>query len=121
MVLSEKVLRISCYHVPIAAIHHKSVGLQDARDLFMIDAIGNIWPGPDDRGRSEEFGRVSGEFNRAEQVRSLGPRRSAGTISGWRFPRDLAGNLCAVRDDRCADTARRIEILERRSAGGICG
>jgi hypothetical protein len=62
MVLGEKVLHISGYHVPIAAIHHKSVGLQDALDLFMIDAIRNIWPGPDDRGRSEEFGRVSGEF-----------------------------------------------------------
>src|ERR1700679_3538788 len=59
-------------------------------------------------------------FNRAEQVRSLGPRRSPGAISGWRFPRDLAGNLCAVCDDRCADTARRIEILERRPAGGVC-
>src|ERR1700681_3438976 len=52
-------------------------------------------------------------------MRSLGPWRSAGTVSGWRFPRDLAGNLCALRGDRGADTARRAEILERRSAGGL--
>src|SRR6266545_2152881 len=45
--------------------------------------------------------------------------RSAGAISGWRFPRDLAGHLRALRGDRCADTARRVEILERRSAGGL--
>src|SRR3979411_833390 len=60
-----------------------------------------------------------GESNLAEQVRSLGPWRSAGAISGWRFPRDFAGNLCALRGDRCADTARRVEILERRPAGGL--
>jgi hypothetical protein len=34
------------------------------RDLFMLDALRNIWPGPDHRGRSGEFS--SGEFNRAE-------------------------------------------------------
>src|SRR3984957_19261237 len=56
---------------------------------------------------------------RAEQIRSLGPRRSAGAISGWRFPRDLAGYLRALRGDRCADTARRTEILERRSTGSL--
>src|ERR1019366_9406991 len=60
-----------------------------------------------------------GEPNRAEQIRPLG-RRSTTAISGWRFPRDLAGNLCALRGDRGADTARRAEILERRSAGGLC-
>src|ERR1700675_3218923 len=61
-----------------------------------------------------------GDFNRAEEIRLLGPWRSAGAISGWRFPRDLAGDLCALRRDRCADPARRAEILERRSAGGLC-
>jgi hypothetical protein len=48
--------------VSFTAIHHKSVGLQGGhRDLFMIDGIGNTWPGPEDRRgseSSEEFRRV---------------------------------------------------------------
>src|SRR5678816_598302 len=32
---------------------------------------------------------------------------------------ELAGNLRPLRGDRCADTARRAEILERRPAGGL--
>src|SRR5471032_1223044 len=38
-------LHTSGYHVPPAAIHHKSVGLRGGhRDLFMIDALRNICP-----------------------------------------------------------------------------
>src|SRR5882757_10262974 len=63
--------------------------------------------------------RQGGELNRAEQVRSIGAWRSAGAISRWRFPRDLARHLCALRDIGCTDSARRTEILERRPAGGL--
>src|ERR1700744_550753 len=76
-----------------------------------------IRPGPPERAASPED---SGEFDRVEQVRPLKSRGSTGAIPGWRFPRDLARNLCALCDDRRADPAGRVEILERRSAGGLC-
>src|SRR5438045_7963112 len=66
-------------------------------------------------------GRPIGEFDGAEQVWSLGAWRSAGAISGWRFPRGLARNLCALRYFRRADPARRVEILECRPAGSLFG
>src|SRR5580700_4684241 len=66
-----------------------------------------------------DYRKLIGAFNGAEQIRPLGPWRGAGAISGRRFPRDLAWNLCALRRDRCADSAGRAEILERRSAGSL--
>src|ERR1700722_2619160 len=66
-----------------------------------------------------DYRKLIGAFNGAEQIRPLGPWRGAGAISGRRFPRDLAWNLCALRGDRCADSAGRAEILERRSAGSL--
>src|SRR4029079_10457439 len=49
--------------------------------------------------------KMNGASPRAEQIRLIRPRRSAGTISRRRFPRDLARNLCALRDYGCADSA----------------
>src|SRR5262249_10166047 len=61
-----------------------------------------------------------GAFDGAEQVWPLGAWRSAGAISGWRFPRGVARHLCALRHFGRADSARRVEILERRPAGSLC-
>jgi hypothetical protein len=61
-----KAIEVLGYHVPFTAIHHKSVGLQGGhRDLFMIDAIGNIGP-VRMTGEEAKVRKSSGEFNRAE-------------------------------------------------------
>src|SRR5271169_3951657 len=73
-----------------------------------------------DQSPPPDYRKLIGAFNGAEQIWPLGPWRSAGAISGRRFPRDLAWNLCALCGDRCADSAGRAEILERRSAGSLC-
>src|SRR6476620_7496121 len=65
------------------------------------------------------IGPPIGAFDGAEQVWSLGAWRSAGAVSGWRFPRGLTRNLCALRHIGRADPARRAEILERRSSGSL--
>src|SRR4051812_23705671 len=60
------------------------------------------------------------EFDGAEQVWPLRSRRSPGAIPGRRLSRDLARHLCALRRHRRTDSARRIEVLERRPAGSLC-
>src|SRR5436190_5228762 len=57
----------------------------------------------------------------AEPLRSLFPDGGRGRdqISRRRFSRAAAGRVRALRGHRHADPARRAEILERRSAGGL--
>ena len=94
--------------------HHKSVGLTGGHhELFMIDRIaGEYGPAPM-AGATSETSTVLNKFGPS------GHGEAQVQYLDGDFRVDLARNLCALRGDRCADPARRIEILERRSAGGL--
>jgi carbonic anhydrase len=105
-----------------AALDVKFRGAQQPSRIAML--VQSILPALDSVDAQAEPATQSAqavEANIRWTIRQIAesPWRGRGSLSRCRFSGDPPRRLCAVCGHRRADSARRAEILERRSAGGL--